>query len=104
MRILLDECLPRQLKRELPNHSVATVTEMGWSGIKNGALLDLAEPHFDVFMTVDRGMPYQQNVSKRGITLVLLRARSNSLMSLQPLLPDVESALSEVNAGEIIRI
>lgn len=104
MRILLDECLPRQLKRELPGHSVATVTEMGWSGIKNGALLDLAEPHFDVFMTVDRGMPYQQNIGKRSIALVLLRAKSNSIQSLQPLIPDVESALSEVKTGEVIRL
>ncbi|MDQ3703864.1 MAG: DUF5615 family PIN-like protein [Chloroflexota bacterium] len=104
MRILLDECLPRQLKRELPGHSVATVTEMGWSGIKNGALLDLAEPHFDVFMTVDRGMPYQQNIGRRNIALVLFRAKSNSIQSLRPLVPYLESALLQVKAGEVIRI
>ena len=104
MRILLDECLPRQLKQDLLGHSVATVTEMGWSGIKNGALLDLAEPHFDVFMTVDRGMPYQQNIGKRHIALVLLKAKSNSIESLQPLAPKIENALLEVAAGEVIRV
>lgn len=104
MRILLDECLPRQLKRELPSHNVATVTETGWSGIKNGALLDLAEPFFDVFMTVERGMSHQQTIGMRNIALVLFRAKSNSIQSLLPLIPDAESALSRVNVGEVIRI
>jgi predicted nuclease of predicted toxin-antitoxin system len=104
MRILLDECLPKQLKRELRGHTVAMVTEMGWSGIKNGALLDLAEPHFDVFMTVDRGMPHQQNIGTRNIALVLFRAKSNSIQSLRPLIPDAERALSQVNVGEVMRI
>jgi hypothetical protein len=85
-------------------HYVATVTEMGWSGKKNGTLLDLAEPHFDVFMTVDRGMPHQQNIGMRNIALVLSRAKSNSIQSLLPLIPDAESALSRVTVGEVIRI
>ncbi len=104
MRILLDECLPRQLKRELPGHSIATVTEMGWSGVKNGALLDLAEQHFDVFMTIDKGMTYQQNIGKRNIALILLKAKSNSIQSLQPLVPNIESALTQVAAGEVTRV
>ena len=61
MRILLDECVPRKLTRELPGHECRTVTEMGWAGIKNGRLLRLAENQFDVFLTADQNLQYQQN-------------------------------------------
>lgn len=59
MKILLDECLPRRIKRELPGHEVLTVPEAGWTSLKNGRLLRLAEVSFDVFITVDRNMQYQ---------------------------------------------
>ena len=62
MKVLLDECVPRKLKRELTEHEVLTVTEYGWSGIKNGKLLTLAEAEFDVFLTIDQNLKYQQNV------------------------------------------
>jgi hypothetical protein len=62
MKVLLDECVPRKLRRELPEHEVLTVMEQGWSGIKNGKLLALAAPEFDVFLTIDQNLKYQQNL------------------------------------------
>ena len=63
MRLLLDESLPRRLGRYLPSHSVKTVVEMGWGGIKNGKLVALAAGQFDAFLTADKNLPYQQNPS-----------------------------------------
>lgn len=79
MRVLLDECVPRRLKRELSEHEVLTVTEHGWSGIKNGILLALAEAEFDVFLTVDQNLKYQQNLTALRISIILLMARNNRL-------------------------
>lgn len=62
MRILLDECLPRKLKKDLIGHDVLTVPEMGWRGVKNGELLRRAKNSFDVFVTIDQGLQYQQNL------------------------------------------
>jgi hypothetical protein len=72
MRLLLDESVPRRLRNALPAHSVKTAVEMGWGGIKNGALLALAAPEFDAFITVDKNLPYQQNVAALPIAVVLL--------------------------------
>jgi predicted nuclease of predicted toxin-antitoxin system len=59
MRVLLDECLPHRLRTELAEHEVSTVQKEGWSGLKNGKLLKVASDHFDVFLTVDRNLPFQ---------------------------------------------
>jgi len=67
VRILLDECLPRELTGELAGHEVRDVGRMGWAGKKNGELLRLAEPEFDVLITADRSLLHQQNV--RGLSL-----------------------------------
>ena len=93
MRVLLDECVPRKLRRELAEYEVLTVTERGWSGIENGALLALAEAEFDVFLTVDQNMKYQQNLASLNIGLILMVARNNGLKALLPLMPDVKKAL-----------
>ncbi len=79
MKVLLDECVPRKLRRELEDHEVFTVTEHGWSGIKNGNLLALAAPEFDVFLTVDQNLKYQQNLKNFNIAIILLTARNNRL-------------------------
>jgi predicted nuclease of predicted toxin-antitoxin system len=71
MRVLLDECVPRKLKRELAKHEVLTVTENGWSGIKNGELLALAEAEFDVFLTVDQNLSFQQKLKGFDIGIIL---------------------------------
>lgn len=104
MRVLLDECIPRRLKRELPEHEVLTVPEAGWASIKNGALLRLASEAFDVFVTVDRGMRYQQNLSSYSIAIVSLVVRRNNLEAFQPLVPELLSVLDTIELGQLISI
>jgi hypothetical protein len=104
MRVLLDECVPRKLKRELAEHEVFTVTEKGWSGVKNGELLALAEAEFDIFLTVDQNLKYQQNLQTFHIGIILLVARDNRLKTLLPLMPEVKEALAESKAGEFTRV
>ena len=77
MRILLDECMPELLRRDIAGHQVSTVSEMGWAGTKNGRLLDAAEAAgFDILLTVDRNIEHQQNLRGRSISLVVLDAPS----------------------------
>jgi hypothetical protein len=85
VRVLLDECLPKRLKRELVGHDVKTAPEMGWASKRNGELLALAVSRFDVFLTADRNLSYQQHVSAFDIAVVMLAARSNRLDDLRPL-------------------
>ena len=96
MRLLLDESLPVKLRRSLPEHDVRTVVEMGWSGVKNGKLLALAANAFDAFVTVDKNLPYQQNLTTLPIAVIVLDALSNELPALLPLLPALEQALASM--------
>jgi hypothetical protein len=104
MKVLLDECVPRKLGRELAEHEVLTVTQRGWSGIKNGRLLALAEAEFGVFLTVDQNLKYQQNLKAFSIGIILLVARNNRLKTLLPLMPEARVALENIKAGDFIRI
>jgi predicted nuclease of predicted toxin-antitoxin system len=104
MKVLLDECVPRRLRRELPKHQVLTVTERGWSGIENGELLSLAENEFDVFLTVDQNLTYQQNLRTFNIAIVLMVANSNRLRTLLPMMQQVREALEIIQSGDLIRI
>ena len=104
MKVLLDECVPGKLGRELAEHEVQTVTKRGWSGIKNGNLLALAATEFDVFLTVDQNLKYQQNLKNFDIAIVLLIARNNRLKTLLLLMPEVREALSEITKGDFIHI
>ncbi len=104
MKMLLDECVPRKLGRELTDHEVFTVTERGWSGIKNGNLLALAAPEFNVFLTVDQNLKYQQNLKNFSIAIILLTARNNRLKTLLPLMPEVREALSKIAKGDLVHI
>ena len=94
MRLLLDESLPSRLRRSLPGHSVKTVVEMSWGGVKNGKLLVLASQHFDAFLTADKNLPYQQNLAKLPLAVVVLSAHSNELPHLLPLIPLLEKTLA----------
>jgi|SRR5580700_7138069 predicted nuclease of predicted toxin-antitoxin system len=87
MRLLIDECLPRTLKRLLPEHTCCTVQEMAWAGIKNGALLSLAEAEFDALITIDQGFAYQQDLKERRIAILLLVSRSNQIGDLMQSFP-----------------
>lgn len=101
MRLLLDECIDRRLARELPGHRVCTVPQRGWATIKNGLLLRLAEAEFDAFITVDRNLSFQQNLPKFEIAVVVLRAKSNRLEDLEPVVPRWLAALPEAKAGRV---
>lgn len=104
MRLLLDESLPRRLRRYLPSHSVKTVVEMGWGGIKNGELMALAAGQFDAFLTADKNLPYQQNPSTLPLSVVVLDARSNELSHLLPLIPRLEVALINLSPRSFARV
>ena len=95
MRVLLDENLPRRLGLLLAGHDCRTARQMGWSGLKNGHLLSRAQLEFDVLLTMDQGIPFQQNVSQYEIAVFLLRAQGNSLPKLQPLVPAIINALRQ---------
>jgi len=104
VRVLLDECVPRKLKSELPGHDVRTVTEMGWSGIKNGPLLRRAAQEFDVFLTVDQGVEYQQNLFGLDLAIVVMVAATNDIDDVRPLMPRVRETLGSASPGNIIRV
>ncbi len=104
MRILLDECLPRKLKNSLPGHDVETVPKMGWAGVKNGALLRRMEPLFDVFITMDGNLEYQQNLPNVKMGFIVLAAVDNKIETLLPLAPDILAALEAIENGDIVRV
>jgi hypothetical protein len=101
---LLDECLPRKLRQLLPGHHVLTVPEMGWAGIKNGPLLQLAEPAFDVFMTIDGNLQYQQNLRSTTLAIIALAAHDNTFESLEPLMPKVLVVLESISPSTFTRV
>jgi predicted nuclease of predicted toxin-antitoxin system len=96
MKILLDECIDRRLAREFVDYEVKTVPQMGWAGIKDGQLLILAEVEFDIFITVDRNLSFQQNLPQFDIAVIVLQSLSNRLADLKPLAPKILSVLGEV--------
>lgn len=104
MRILLDECLPRRLRRDLAGHDARTVPEMGWAGTRNGELLTLAERQFEVFLTVDRNLSFQHEVHRFALAVVVLHAKSNKLGDLRPLVPDLMSMLATVTPGRVFPV
>lgn len=104
MRVLLDECLPRRLKRELAGHESRTAPEMGWASKRNGELLALAVGQFDAFLTADRNLSYQQDLSLFDIAVVVLVARSNRLDDSRPLMPRVLEKLPTAKRRAVTRI
>lgn len=101
MRILIDECVDWRLLRDLPNHDVKTVRQMGWSETVNGALLTLAEQSFDVLVTTDKNLSFQQNVVRFKIGVVVLRARSARLRHLRELVPALVKILPDIKSGQV---
>ena len=104
MRILLDECVPRRLKHEFVDHEVRTVPEMGWARMKNGALLQVAAESFDVLLTTDRNLAFQQNMATLRLGIIVLRAPSNDISVLRPLMPSILEALLRIKVGEVIQV
>ncbi len=103
IRVLLDENLPRKLKCSLEAEAL-TVPERGWGGIKNGPLLRLAALEFDVLLTIDRGIEYQQNLTGIELCLIVLSAVSNDIDDLLPLVASINAALQEAAPGRVIRV
>jgi predicted nuclease of predicted toxin-antitoxin system len=103
MRILLDECLPARLRRDLSGHEVQTVPRAGWSGIKNGKLLRLISDSdkFDVFLTMDKSLPRQQNLKELPFAIVVMRAKSNRFEDTHPLMPEVFRRLAKFQPGRV---
>jgi predicted nuclease of predicted toxin-antitoxin system len=101
MRILNDECLDWRLGRALPGHDCVSVQKMGWSGIKNGKLLALAQEQFDVFLTADRNLSFQQNTTRFRIAVVVLASGSTQLQKTMPLMPKVLALLPKLNPGQV---
>ena len=104
MRVLLDECVPRTLRKELLGHEVVTVAEAGWAGVKNGELPQRAAGRFDLLLTVDRNLEYQQNFAGLALAVIVVHAPSNDIAVLRPLMPAVLAAISETKPGKVTRV
>ena len=94
MKVLVNECVNWRLSRDIVGHEVRTARQMGWSTVKNGELLALAAEEFDVFVTVDRNLSFQQNLPAFTIAVIILRAQSNRLADLRPLIPKLLASIS----------
>jgi predicted nuclease of predicted toxin-antitoxin system len=100
MKILLDECIDRRLARDFIGYEIKTVPQMGWAGIKDRELLVLAEAEFDIIVTADRNLSFQQNLSQFDLSLIVLQAQSNRLADLKPLVPKVLEMLDIAPKGQ----
>jgi hypothetical protein len=104
MRVLLDESLPRPLAKLLAGHDVRTVVEVGWASIENGELLRRAADAFDVLITADQNLEFQQNLRTLPVAVLVLVAESNRLESLEPLVPALLDALKTLPPRELLRV
>ena len=104
MKLLLDECLDWRLRRDLPGHEVRTVQEMGWGGIRNGRLLELAQGDFQVFITADRNLSFRQNLASFSRAVVVLKGASIRLIHTRPLMSKVLAILPSLKAGQVVTL
>lgn len=104
MRVLLDEHLPIDLAAALQEHKVDTVVGRGWAGITNGDLLRRMQGQYEALITMDRGIEFQQNFSALTFGVLLVRAPSNRLVHLQPLVPAILDALLALRPGQLLRV
>jgi hypothetical protein len=99
VKVFLDECVDWRLAREIAGHDVKTARRMGWTTIKNGELLSLASQHFDVFITVDRNLSFQQNLGSFSIAVIVLQAKTNRLADLKALIPNLLAVIESAPRG-----
>ena len=104
MRILIDECLDWRLCRALPEHYCVSVHKMKWNGLTNGMLLEKAQREFDVFLTGDTNLSFQQNLTNFNIAVIVLEARSTRLIDTAKLMPAVAKILTTIQEGEVVRV
>ena len=101
MRVLLDESIPIDFAADLKELGAQTVSGLGWAGLKNGALLRRATGEFDVLVTMDKNLQFQQNLAAYAIGVILVRARSNRIDDLRPLVPQILDALAGAESGKV---
>ena len=104
MRILLDECVHGELRKNLTSSSVKTVPEMKWRGIKNGELLRLASEHFDVFITSDKNIEYQQYKNTLPLPVIIIATKGNMWQDIEPVIPKIESLLKSLLSNEFYAV
>lgn len=104
LKIVIDECLPRRLAKALAGHQVWTVQQIRLNGLLNGALLRAINDDFDVFITVDQNLVFQQNLKSVKIAVIVLSARTNSFDNIQPLIPAILEALQNIKPQQIVQI
>jgi hypothetical protein len=104
VKVLLDECVDWRLLRAIEGHDVRTARQMGWATIKNGELLALASEQFDVFVTVDRNLAFQQHVASFRVAIIVLHARSNRLADLLPLVPALLEAIAAARPATVMTV
>jgi len=102
LKILLDECTPRLVKKRLPQFFIRTLQELGWAGIKNGKLLNLAEGQFDVLVSTDQNLPFQQNLTGKKLAVIILP--SNKVPIVAQLISAIEQSLQFIQPGTFIEI
>ncbi len=102
MKIIIDECVPSIVKRGLPERQIVSVQEMGWAGIKNGELLKLVVAEFDVFITSDKNLRHQQNLTTLAISIILLP--SNQVPVIKAMLPNIDEALSKITQQKFVEL
>lgn len=103
-RVLLDECVPGGLRRELTGFAVRTVREHGWASKLDGSLVREAETEFDVLVTVDRNLVHQQNLSGIRLAIIVLVSYSNNIRVLRLLVPELVEALHTIHPGQVVHI
>jgi len=104
MKVLLDECVPFKLKAYLTGHHVFSVQMMGWDGVKNGDLIKLADSKFDVFVTIDKNLRYQQNLSRSRMAIILVSVRDNRVQTIISKAPELLIALNSVQSSQYIEV
>ena len=105
MKILLDHCVPKPFKKELSEHEVSTAREMGWEALKNGELINQAQANgFDIIITVDQNVRFQQNLGGRKIAVCLLIARGITTDKLRPLVPAIAELLTAIKPGKLYQV
>ena len=102
MNIIIDECVPSIVKRVLADRAIVSVQDMGWAGVKNGKLLSLISKEFDVFITSDKNLRYQQNLSDISLAIILLP--SNQVPVIKQLLPQIDTALSDIAISDFVEL
>jgi predicted nuclease of predicted toxin-antitoxin system len=105
VKLLLDAMMPEEIGPLLTGHEVVHVAELGWRHLNNGALLSSAEASgFDVLITKDANMPYQQNLTGKNIALLVVRPRTQDLDDLLALAPSILKILPDLTPGSVIRV